>query len=123
MMCLYAQTLSVQNLILWGRLPTLPAFTAKGMPIFKAMGINDDALWPIADHEPAGNAVENLSDSFAVNMSKAHTADPKNFARITLDASWIRYSIRNKNLGDHPINKGRTENEQIKNVLLLTGHR
>jgi hypothetical protein len=78
-------------------------------------------MWLIADHEPAGNAVENLADSFGVNMSKAYAADPKNFDRIILDASWIRYSVENKNLGNHPIISGRNETERIKFVLSFTG--
>lgn len=104
-----------------GRLPITPAFTAKECHFLKNWVLDGGALWLIADHEPAGNAVANLSDSFHVTMSKAYTADPLNFDKIVLDASWIRYTVKNKNLGDHPIIKGKNENERIKTVLSFTG--
>lgn len=78
-------------------------------------------MWLIADHEPAGNAVENLADSFGVDMGKSYTADRKNFDKISLYASWIRYSIENGNLGDHPIVEGRNESESIKTLVSFTG--
>lgn len=104
-----------------GRLSPLLAFTAEECRHLKQWVTNGGSMWLIADHEPAGNAVENLADSFGVSMSKSHTADPKNFDKIILDASWIRYSTENGNLGNHPIIKGRNEAERIKNVLSFTG--
>ncbi|MEO6218966.1 MAG: hypothetical protein ABIO81_00955 [Ginsengibacter sp.] len=104
-----------------GRLSPLPAFTAEECHYLKQWVLNGGSVWLIADHEPAGNAVANLSDSFGVNMSKSYTADPKNFDKIVLDASWIHYSVENKNLGTHPIIKGRNEAERIKNALSFTG--
>ena len=41
-----------------GSYPTLLAFPAKECQYLKQWVLNGDALWPIADHEPAGNAVE-----------------------------------------------------------------
>ena len=104
-----------------GRLSPLLAFTAEECHYLKQWVLNGGSMWLIADHEPAGNAVENLSDSFGVNMSKSYAADPKNFDRIILDASWIRYSLESKNLGNHPIIKGRNETERIKSALSFTG--
>jgi hypothetical protein len=104
-----------------GRLSKELAFTAEECHYLKQWIINGGAIWLIADHEPAGNAVENLSDSLGVNMSKAFTADPKNFDKIVLDASWIRYSQKNENLGNHPIIKGRNDSESVKTVLSFTG--
>jgi hypothetical protein len=104
-----------------GRLPDLPAFTAAECHYLKEWVKQGGALWLIADHEPAGSASAILADSFSVNMSKSFTADPKNFDRIALDASWIRYSDKNKNLGNHPILKGRNPEEKINNILSFTG--
>ena len=104
-----------------GRLSPLLAFTPEECHYLKQWVLNGGSMWLIADHEPAGNAVENLADSFGVNMSKAYTADPKNFDKIVLDVSWIRFSVENKNLGNHPIIKGRNEDERIKSALSFTG--
>ncbi len=97
------------------------AFTAEEVEYLKQWVLNGGSMWLIADHEPAGNAVENLADSFGVDMSKSYTADPQNFDRISLYASWIRYSIENENLGDHPIMKGKNESERIRTLVSFTG--
>lgn len=104
-----------------GRLSPSLAFTGIECHYLKQWVLNGGSMWLIADHEPAGNAVENLADSFGVNMSKSYTADPKNFDRIVFDASWIRFSVENKNLGNHVIIKGRNETERIKSLLSFTG--
>jgi hypothetical protein len=104
-----------------GRLPATPAFTADECQTLKQWVLNGGSLWLIADHEPAGDAVANLSDSFQVNMSKAYTVDPRNFDKVVFNASWIRFSIENNNLGSHPIINGRNEKERIKNLLSFTG--
>lgn len=104
-----------------GRLSPLLAFTDNECHYLKQWVLNGGSLWLIADHDPAGNAVKNLSDSFGVNMSKSFTADPEYFDRMVFDASWIRFSIENKNLGNHPILKGRNETERVRSVLSFTG--
>ena len=104
-----------------GRLSPDLAFTAEECHYLKLWVLSGGSLWLIADHDPAGNAVENLSDSVGVSMSKSYTADPKNFDKIVFDASWISYSVENKNLGNHPIIRGRNETERVKTVLSFTG--
>jgi hypothetical protein len=79
------------------------------------------ALLLIADHAPAGSAAANLASRFSVDMSKGYTADPVNFERVTMDASWIQFSRANKNLGDHAITRGRNASERINRVLTFTG--
>ena len=79
------------------------------------------ALLLIADHAPAGAAAANLSARFGVDMSKGFTADPANYERVALDTSWIRFSRANKNLGDHPVARGRDASERINSVLSFTG--
>jgi len=75
----------------------------------------------IADHAPAGAAAAILGSRFGVDMSKGFTADPLNYERAVLNVSWIRFSRAQKNLGDHPITRGRTANERINSVLSFTG--
>ena len=75
----------------------------------------------IADHAPAGAAAAILAARFDVDMSKGFTADPVNYERVTIDASWIQFSRANKNLGDHPITRGRDASERINRVLSFTG--
>src|SRR5260221_2011215 len=104
-----------------GRLPTSLAFTADECHALKQWARSGGSILLIADHEPAGNAVENLSDSLSVNMSKSYTVDPKNFDRLVFDASWIRYSPKNKNLGNHQIIQGRNDAERIKSAISFTG--
>lgn len=104
-----------------GRLSPALAFTDIECNYLKQWVLNGGSMWLIADHEPAGNAVENLANSFGVNMSMSFTADPENFEKIILDASWIRFSGKNKNLGKHPIIQGRHETERIKSILSFTG--
>jgi len=79
------------------------------------------ALLLIADHAPAGAAAAILASRFGVDMSKGFTADPLNYERIALDASWIRYTRANKSLADHPITRGRDVSERINSILTFTG--
>lgn len=79
------------------------------------------ALLLIADHAPAGAAAEILGLRFGVNMSKGFTADPINYERVGFNPGWIRFSVAQKNLGDHPITRGRNTDERVKSVLSFTG--
>jgi hypothetical protein len=79
------------------------------------------SLLLIADHAPAGAAAANLASRVGVDMSKGFTADPPNHERVALDTSWIRFSRANKNLGEHPITRGRDMSERINSVLSFTG--
>ena len=104
-----------------GRLPLDPAFSDTECHLIKEWVRAGGSLLLIADHEPAGNAVARLSDSFHVQMSKAFTADPLHFNKIILDASWIEFSVAAQNLGHHPITSGRNKSEKINKVLSFTG--
>jgi hypothetical protein len=79
------------------------------------------ALLLIADHAPAGAAAANLASRFGVDMSKGYTGDPVNHERVSLNISWIRFSRANRNLGDHPITRGRDVSERINSVVSFTG--
>lgn len=98
-----------------------PAFTDEECDAVRDWVRAGGALLLIADHAPAGPAAANLSARFGVDMSKGYTADPVNFERVALDASWIRFSRANKNLGEHAITQGRDASERINSVLTFTG--
>jgi hypothetical protein len=100
---------------------TKPAFTETECDAVREWVRGGGALLLIADHAPAGAAAANLGARFGVDMSKGFTADPINFERVIMDASWIRFSRANKNLADHPITRGRNSNEFINSVLSFTG--
>jgi hypothetical protein len=98
-----------------------PAFTDGECDAVREWVRAGGALLLIADHAPAGAAAVNLGARFGVDMSKGYTGDPVNYERVALDSSWIRYSRANKNLGDHPITRGRDASERINSVLTFTG--
>ena len=98
-----------------------PAFTDAECNAVREWVRGGGALLLIADHAPAGSAAANLAATFGVDMSKGFTADPVNYEREMLDTSWIRFSRANKNLGDHPITRGRDASERINSVLSFTG--
>lgn len=98
-----------------------PAFTEEECDVVREWVREGGALLLVADHAPAGGAAANLGTRFGVDMSKAYVGDPTNFEHVMFDVSWIRYSRENKNLGDHPITRGRDKTELINSVLSFTG--
>lgn len=100
---------------------TKPAFTDVECDAVREWVRSGGALLLIADHAPAGAAAAILASRFGVDMSKGFTADPVNYDRVALDASWIRYTRAKKNLADHPITRGRDASEQVSSVLTFTG--
>src|SRR5262249_9086295 len=98
-----------------------PAFTDAECDAVREWCRGGGVLLLIADHAPGGAAAAILSERFGVDMSKGFTADPVNFERVVMDASWIRYTRANKNLAEHPITRGRNPSERINTVLTFTG--
>jgi hypothetical protein len=78
------------------------------------------ALLLIADHAPFGGAAESLGKRFGVEMSKGYTFDPDNDFKSS-GTSTLLFSRENKRLLDHPITRGRNEDEIINRVLTFTG--
>lgn len=78
------------------------------------------ALLLIADHAPFGAAAANLGMRFGVDMSKGFTYDAKN--SINESATSILVYTREQNLlTDHPITRGRNDQERINRVIAFTG--
>ena len=78
------------------------------------------ALLFIADHAPFGAAAENLAKRFGVDMSKGFTYDADH-SHKEFGPSVLIYSRENKLLGDHPIMRGRNEEEKVNTVIAFTG--
>ena len=78
------------------------------------------ALLLIADHAPFGGAAENLGKRFQIEMSKGYTLDAANSFEPAAPSSLL-FSRENKLLLDHPITRGRNDNELIKRVFTFTG--
>jgi hypothetical protein len=97
------------------------AFTEEECDAVREWVREGGALLLIADHQPAGGAAATLASRFGVEMSKGYVADPLYFEHVAFDVSWIAYTRQNKNLGDHPITRGRDEGERITRVLSFTG--
>lgn len=78
------------------------------------------ALLLIADHAPFGGAAESLGKRFQIEMSKGYTLDKAN-SFVPDGPSSLLFSRENKLLVDHPITRGRNDNELIKRVFTFTG--
>jgi hypothetical protein len=98
-----------------------PAFTDEECDVVRDWVRQGGNLLLIADHAPMGAANEKLGLRFGVEMSKGYTADPANHDEETGSQSFIKYSIDNKLLGDHPITRGRDAGERISKVIAFTG--
>ena len=82
---------------------------------------NGGSLLLITDHAPTGAAAENLAKRFGVEMSKGMSEDPKNSDQTSGDTSQLVFSQENGLLVEHPITKGRNENEKVKKIMTFTG--
>jgi hypothetical protein len=98
-----------------------PAFTEEECDAVRDWVRAGGNLLLIADHAPMGAANEKLGLRFGVEMSKGYTADPANHDEQTGSQSFIKYSLDNKLLGDHPITRGRDAGERISKVIAFTG--
>lgn len=80
---------------------------------------NGGALLLIADHAPFGGAASEMAKRFGVEMSKGYAHSPKQAdGEIT---SILVYSRENGSLMDHPITRGRSDDEKINRVVTFTG--
>ncbi len=97
-----------------------PAFTEEECDAVRDWVKAGGALLLIADHAPFGGAAENLGKRFQIDMSKGYTLDAAN-SFVPDSPSSLLFSRENKLLLDHPITRGRNDNELIKRVYTFTG--
>jgi hypothetical protein len=98
-----------------------PAFTEAECDAVRDWVRAGGALLLIADHTPWGAAARNLAERFDVDMSNSYARDPSNYDQDFGALSWVIYSRGNRNLGDHPITRGRNPSERINTVETFTG--
>jgi hypothetical protein len=96
-----------------------PAFTDAEADAVRDWVNEGGSLLLITDHDPFGSASEALARRFGVDMSKGSTFDPAHSE--TRNQSCLLYTREDKLLGDHPITRGRDDNERIKRVVTFTG--
>jgi hypothetical protein len=98
-----------------------PAFTEAECDAVRDWVRGGGALLLIADHAPFGAAAEIMAKRFGVEMSKGFTFDTENSLKDAGNPSILLYSRENKLLLDHPITRGRNDQERINTVLAFTG--
>ena len=77
------------------------------------------SLLLIADHAPYGGAAAALASRFGVDMGKGFTFDNEN--SVAGSPTHLIFSRENKLLAEHPITKGRGENERLNLVRSFMG--
>jgi hypothetical protein len=83
---------------------------------------NGGSLLLIADHAPFGAAASNLAREFGIGMSNRDTVDPVNSdSRAPRGSGFLVFSRQNGLLADHPIVRGRNEEERLDRVLTFNG--
>lgn len=98
-----------------------PAFTDEECDAVRDWVKAGGSLLLIADHAPFGSAAQNMATRFGVDMNQGHTSDPDHHDSETGNMSFLVFTRAGKLLGDHPITRGRSANEQINNVMTFTG--
>ncbi len=100
----------------------LPAFTDEECEAVRNWVEVGGSLLLIADHAPFGAAARTLSHQFGVEMSNLDTVDPENSdSTVATGDGALVFSRERGLLGDHPIIRGRDEDERITRVLSFNG--
>lgn len=97
------------------------AFSSQEISAVQQWVTQGGSLLLITDHFPFGSAAQGLSHAFAVDMSCGMTVDEQIYDRPSADNSQLVFSVANGLLGDHPILRGRNEDERTTIVVTFTG--
>lgn len=97
-----------------------PAFTESEAEVIHEWVRNGGSLLLIADQAPFASAAEILAKRFAIELGKGLSTDPASPQKSN-DASLIVFSRDNKTLLDHPITRGRSEDERVKMIMTFAG--
>ncbi|MGB7623665.1 MAG: hypothetical protein WBN92_15060, partial [Terriglobia bacterium] len=79
------------------------------------------SLLLVADHAPAGEAANQLSTRFGVEMTNGYAEDGANHDPVTDNWGFLVFSEENGLLLNHPITQGRNEGERVHRVISFTG--
>jgi hypothetical protein len=95
------------------------AFTPDETDMIRAWVDGGGGLLLIADHAPAGAAMESLAARFGVDMSNWYAEDPRHSDPEAW--SWIVFSRANGLLRRHPVVDGRDAHERVERIVTFAG--
>jgi hypothetical protein len=100
----------------------LPAFSDSECQVVRDWVEKGGSLLLIADHPPFGAAARDLARKFGIEMSNRNTVDPAHSdSTVPRGDGVLVFSRENGLLGDHPIVRGRNEEERLDRVLTFNG--
>lgn len=108
-----ANALSKRNEQDWNP-PIDPSFTGEEVKAVHACVESGGALLLVADHFPMPAAVAPLAETFGVRFYNGYAVDPQTSGPII-------FSHSDNSLSDHPVTRGRSEQESIRSVATFTG--
>ncbi|HET9532102.1 MAG TPA: DUF4350 domain-containing protein, partial [Blastocatellia bacterium] len=108
-----ANPLAERNRTDW-TLPTPPAFSDEEVMAVRDWVKGGGSLFLIADHMPFPGAVENLASAFGIKFANGYAVDEKVRGPIL-------FKLSDGSLKEHPITRGRADNEKIDSVATFTG--
>jgi hypothetical protein len=94
------------------------AFTPEECAAVESWVSGGGRLLLIADHDPFGAAANRLAVAFGVQMGLGHVFDP---ARSADDPSFLSFTRGHGLHRDHPIIRGRSTRERLRNVVSFDG--
>jgi hypothetical protein len=98
-----------------------PAFTEAECDAVLAWVRGGGSLLLISDHTPMGMANAILGRAFGVTMGQGFVRTIAETHHLPNRPSEIIFSRENGLLGDHPITRGRTDDERVNTVFSFTG--
>jgi len=109
-----ANALSERNQLNWNP-PHDPSFTDDEIKAVREWVESGGALLLIVDHFPMPATAGKLAEAFGVKIHNGYAIDSKE------PPGPLVYKRENKSLSDHPITRGRNEQEKIDSVATFTG--
>lgn len=98
-----------------------PAFTEEECDAVRAWVRRGGSLLLVADHEPTGAAAQNLARRFGVDLRNGSAMESSSANHLIGCPGCIFFTRENGLLGDHPITRGRDENERVPGVMTGVG--
>lgn len=95
--------------------PYDPAFTDAEVAAVREWVQQGGALWLIVDHLPIPAAADKLAQAFGVRFHNGYALEPETRGRPMI------FQRADDSLRDHPITRGRGENEKVTSVATFTG--
>jgi hypothetical protein len=109
-----ANALSQRNALDWNP-PFDPSFTDEEIAAVREWVNQGGSLMMMVDHFPMPATAGKLAEAFGVRFHNGYAVDPQ------APPGPLIYTRAGKSLADHPITRGRSENERIDSVATFTG--